>query len=98
MGARSLETSGIELDGLPAALTVIFGHEDPELLAAERRGGIARQRGVEKPLGQRVFVERPAGQQVELPLGATMRLAVSRSSSAVVSQPVTRRSMSAASA
>ena len=69
---------------------MILGNKKTQLLAAERRCRVAGGGSAEKPVGQRILANRPAGAQIEFALGAQMRPAVSRSSLAVTPQPVTR--------
>ena len=49
---------------------MILGHERAELFAAQCRRRIAVERALEKPIGQRVFFRRPAGQEIKFSLGA----------------------------
>ena len=62
----AIETTALRV---PPALAVVLGDELLQALARERGGGVAGQRRAEEALGQRVLLQRPPGQQVELALG-----------------------------
>src|SRR6185436_17804988 len=54
--------------GQPAALRVVLDDQRIQSLTRERRLRIVRQRRVEKTLGQRILVDRPASELIDLVL------------------------------